>query len=365
MKFDRELIQDNSKTRTRHILSGDVHGNFAPQYLDFVEVMDLFITRGVNTPEFHKRKRSGELLPLTDFEQIRQNYSGGMSWSISHEGGSWQSCTWSPVHFSYPTVEDLHAHGEPYNTDYSVQAAAAKIYESGWDALTFIAELKQTLAMFRSIATRLIDKLRSGKLEDIWLEGRYGWRTLYFDIIEVSEMLSNLDCDRKRFMESAGITHEVRKAYNMPYVLGGAGTYSCSYVDDWSVGLRGTVVADVTPPKFRFNPITTAWELVRLSFVIDWVLNIGQALSALSFLLISHKHYSAGGIKVILQRSVSVGNFAPASGWTGSISGSAYAKYEWTRREPASVSLFPQYLVRLDFYKILDLLALIVQAIRK
>lgn len=365
--YTRQKEMDLSTTRQRSILSGNssIPVTYAPQVETFVDVKNYTITKGVDTPHYFKLKRQGKLLPLTLFDQEESKYTGSMTWSLSHSGGYWQSCDWSPVWHTLPSIAELHAHGVVYDTDYSVQAAAAKIYESGWDALTFIAELRQTLAMFTNLAQRFIAKLRSGKLEDIWLEGRYGWRTLYFDMVDVQDMLSNLDDERKRFRESCGMTFDEQRVHSQAYALGSAGDYDVVWTDTWRVGLRGTVVADVDPPKVQFNPLTTAWEIVRFSFIVDWFLNVGQALAALSFLLISHEYYAAGGIQVALTRETSVGNFRANADWTGAISGSSTATYIWTHREPTSVSLFPLTSVRLDAYKIVDLLALIVQAIRK
>jgi hypothetical protein len=228
-----------------------------------------------------------------------------------------------------------------------------------------MAELRQTVSMFRNFAKNLYKNASSGKLENIWLEGRYGWRTLLYDIEDINKMLQNVDTQRKRFKESVGTSIREQEIVTVGVSLGGAGSCEMTQTDEYYIGLRGTVVADITPPDFAFNPITTAWELKTLSFVTDWLINVGQYLEAMSFLTFSSAYYAAGGHEVIIYRMVEVASVTPATGWSLSVTGQAESVRSLTVRSPTQVSTNPLLQLRLDAYKVTDLVALTVQAIRR
>lgn len=359
--YDRYLSRNNDVTRTRVIKSK----NTADNVTELVWKIDNLVTQGVNIPNYHKLKKQGKLLPLTPFNQYRRQGESAMSWSVDYSNGVyWQTCDWSSVPLSIPGDADLHKWKEEYPTDYFVQAAAAKIYSQGWDALTFIAELHKVKSMFRNFITRLIDNLKKGKLENIWLEGRYGWRILVLDMIEINNVLANLDDKRKRYRERVGSTVTFSESNTVTTTLGGAGTYDITLNDQWTIGRRGTVVADISPPDFGFNPITTAWELITFSFVIDWIINVGQFLESLSFIALSDEHHAAGGLEVSLTRTSTVGNFKPNALWTGSISGNASHNVTWTNRSVAKVSVNPLLQWRIDGLKVFDLIALLLQLLK-
>jgi hypothetical protein len=249
------------------------------------------------------------------------------------------------------------------NSDYYVQAAAAKIYSQGWDALTFGAELSKTVVMFRSFLTRWASLARSGKLESLWLEGRYGWRPLVYDMKDINKAINNLNEGRKRYRDSVGsTTTKTWKQINTINAVYGVLTCTTTYTDTF--GIRGSIVADIEPPRIQFNPITTAWELMKLSFVVDWVLNIGQFLESLSFLALQREYYAAAGFQV--KRSyIQTSNFVPAVGCLGTWYTDSRGEATLTQRIPTSVSTIPLPKLRLGAFKVLDLVALFLQAVTR
>jgi len=247
--------------------------------------------------------------------------------------------------------------------DYYVQAVAAKIYSNGWDALTFTAELTKTVAMFRGFVGRVIRQASSPKgLASLWLEGRYGWRTLAYDLIDIDKAIRNLDDGRKRYRDRVG--GNTSQYLTTTHTNGAAwGTLTCTAHINRKIGVRGTIVADIEPPRFGFNPVTTAWELITLSFVIDWIVNVGQFLEAMSFLALSRAYVAAGGIMIeddITQTSsfAKAGNVSP-----GYWSLQTHAKATFIRRIPSAVDPIPLPKLRIGALKVGDLVALLVQKV--
>lgn len=327
---------------------------------------NLKTTQGADIPNFKRRLKLGELLPFTWFQQfdVWGQASGTYSTSSS-------SCTtnitpvWIPSE-DWPIyreeLEDEAAQRDPYPL---VQAVASKIYSDGHDTLTFLAELRQVVAMFRGIVPRIAELIRKGRLDNLWLEGRYGWRTLLYDIEDLNKAIISLNVNRKaRAKDRVGTGERWTSIHPIQYKSNNVGSWEVHIHDEWEASLRGSMVADFSPSRFQFNPITTAWELTRLSFVVDWIVNIGGYLEAMSFLTLSSEYAAAVGWKVTCKRTMEVENLSWNAGYTGSITGEAVCEASYTLRIPASVSKLPQFRLNLDWLKVTDLLALIYQALR-
>jgi hypothetical protein len=198
----------------------------------------------------------------------------------------------------------------------------------------------------------------------MWLEGRYGWRIFVYEMLDLHKALSSFDDSRERYRNSVGYSEATSSVEHESYSAS-SGTYKfdINYITDLSV--RGTVVLDIKPPKFRFNPIVTGWEVIPYSFVIDWLIGIGNWFETLSALALSTQSVAAGGIKYTVTKSWNMVDYIPASGWSGLQQCSGYVTYEYTRRVPTSIPKLPQIGSGLDALKVGDLIALLLAAIRK
>jgi hypothetical protein len=249
---------------------------------------------------------------------------------------------------------------------YYVQKAASTIYTSGWDAATFIAEITQQLRMLSRVGKKLANLSQGrkpGELFDLWLEGSYGWRTLMYDIRDLQPALSAAKDRRTRYRQTCGFT--TTGNWNESYMSGSDIVDEISNDISWTINMRGTVVADIDVPTFQFNPVTTAWEVTKLSFVIDWLLNVGQALEAASFLLAVKDYKACGGYKIdfnLTGSRVHVSHESYLSNVTSD--GTWNATATAICRVPMTVSASPHMKLRLDGYKVIDLLALIAQRLR-
>jgi len=253
------------------------------------------------------------------------------------------------------------------NQDYGyyVQAAAARIYSSGWDALTFGAELSKTVAMFRGMLSRwmaLVVRSLKGDpsgFARLWLEARYGWRTLFYDMQDIDKAIKNLNEGRKRFRETAGKWADPVVETTTYTNTAAWGTLTASVTSTMKIGTRGTVVADINPPQLMFNPLTTSWELMTFSFVIDWVINVGQFLESLSFLALQREYVAAGGVSITYD-AVQTSSYSPSSGFGGTWKLNSHYSASYVKRIPHSVSPIPMTKLRLDEYKVLDVVSIFV-----
>jgi hypothetical protein len=339
---------------------------------------------GVDIPNFHARKSAGELLPYTPYTKGTQEisnirgyleYEGQFSptntgWYFvirSNEGShpfmespdGTNLFTGDPINEANSAISERFGEQTPYSL---VQAAAAKAYSSGWDTLTFLAEFHHVLRMFKSILSNLSSLAKSpDNLRDAWLEGRYGWRVLVYDILDANEAIRKLSKKQsQRTKERTGTTLSWTNSYESLHENPFCYYNSRVITDKCSLGLRGRVISDFTPPAFQFNPVTTAWELVTLSFVIDWVWNVGQALNAMSFLVLSGEYSACWSLQYDKVRTYS-STFTPKSGWTINGLGSFTETTSIIHRHPCVVPKLPSINVRLDEFKVLDLIALLWQ----
>lgn len=352
-------------------------------------------TEGINLRNYHQRLAKGELLPFTWFRQVeisgehaikvlQWTRTSPAGWAIREPGNSTSKAI-AEIYWRIK-LSDLEKVHNVEPARYHLQRAAARVYSSGWDALTFAAELRKTIQMFRQLVRSLSFFLknlpdeplvtRGGRrikiplreLKDVpfnkWLEVRYGWRTLHYDMQDIANVIVGVDDKRKRYRETVGSTDSATVVTNYAYTLS-VGTVNLVSTDRKKSGYRGSIVADIEPPKFRINPATTAWELLTLSFVIDWFFDIGQWLESLSFLAIERQYYGAVGFHYELERELITQSCVPASGHTYSWYPYSMWTGSYTARDPSSVPLLPLAAIHLNAFKVVDLIALAVQRFKR
>lgn len=330
---------------------------------------DHRFTSGNTIDHFYKRLRRGDLLPMTAFSQYHTY--GSSSGVYTTKSGAY-TYSWSPkasISSAYMTRTNVMARQSemlPIDLRDYVQAAASKIESQGFDALTFAAEFGKLLQMFSGIASTLTSLLGKGDWERSWLQYRYGWRTLYYDIRSFAEAVNSLDTPRVRKRETSAqqYTWEDSSTFQLSWT---SATLTCLLNESIALSARGTVVADMYADlPLRMNPIATAWELVRFSFIIDWVLQVGQWLSAASFLLINRNYVAAGGLHFQYQRSVELLSAVPKSGWTVLSAGSTSQMTAIsTERIPQRVSLKLSHRLKLDAFKVVDLMLILKQLLSR
>lgn len=334
-----------------------------------VEELNSSMYVGYNTPYFHRRVKNGELIGHTPWKQlfIKGHSEGENSLDLDDGFTHYTKKNHVPSQ-DWMLTEDILASYLPANATSTnlAQEAAAKIYNSGHDTLTFLAEIAEIKHMYREVGEILLRgklPLKWRQLNSKWLSGRYGWRTFIYDMKDLNKAITNLNDIRKRVSEKARSisstsnieNYTVEKSYFF---------WECQKIDSIEVSLVGSVVADIETPKFQFNPLVTGWEIIPLSFVIDWFVSIGKSLAALSFLTLQTNYAASTGYRVTVSRFYShrLGEIKShvLDGFVDQV-GSCEGTLEC--RTPCHVPLIPHFSVRLNAAKIVDLVALILQRI--
>lgn len=334
---------------------------------------------GFNTPNFRNRISRGELIrptPWYQFDSKGEILAGVLDYKANYPPNSHD---WFSNQHGARIVPDTWVIGEPdmegyapYIYDQYVSQAANAIYAQGFDMLTFLAELPEVYRLFESI---LKGFLKTRGLQDrytaagrlyggscAYLGYRYGWGPLLRDCKSLAALLESLEERKvKRYVRTARGQTMTRYG-STGGVQGGCFFYRLNTTDDVKVSIHGFVAADVSIPSLQFNPIVTAWEKVPFSFLVDWIVNVGQTLGALSLLAVSEQYVAAKGFSVDLKRTTSLTLEAPNENFAG---GTMYRYTEaagtMTRREPCGIPLLPRFKFNVkDVRKIMDLLALFV-----
>lgn len=222
-----------------------------------------------------------------------------LRFSITDGGSFDEHGGWYPSSDYYPS---LGPNIPPLNESaiaFCVNAAIGESRSGSWDALTSAAEFSKTASMIGSLANRIFDagektaqlakrwRKSPGQtsidvFNQLWLEGRYGWRPLFGEIDNVAQAAAEAHYEKLRkeghsyyeedLSTGALVTHQHTSRADFHYHSSRVGkrTYRGFAL---SVGMIGHV---------DFKPIQTAWELTTLSFVVDRFIDIGGFLSAVA-----------------------------------------------------------------------------------
>lgn len=181
-----------------------------------------------------------------------------------------------------------------------VTDTAASLNEATLDLLTTLAELPETVKMvhdvlgfagnkvkaFRTAEKQLKRKLlRQGvprsELESadafasLWLQWRYGIMPVYYTLQDIKNVLKDkFAAEYVKESKTKNIDFDLEEGFK------GAATCvsSCWMKRRFDPNDKSAQFRRV----FGVNPFVTAWELTTLSFVVDWFINVGDAISALT-----------------------------------------------------------------------------------
>lgn len=191
--------------------------------------------------------------------------------------------------------------------------ALANANAHGWDAGTFMAELGKTIDMIRSFrdntfrrAHRITATFEKKKrfsttqaalaaFSQTWLEGRYGWRTLAYDLEDINVALIKLKALQHDFIratesETAKKDFLWRSPTAYAFTASLAGTQT-GWISRATIGISqtlerrtraGVMLQGIADGLAFVDPLVTGWEVVPFSFVVDWFTNIGDNVAAFS-----------------------------------------------------------------------------------
>jgi len=333
--------------------------------------------RGEDISEFNARVRRGDLLPYTQWYRWQSNglltddvldiYSSPDNGAnIYHSYRTGQASVFGDWRLS---PSDVEAYCPQWYGEY-LQQAVASIYNRGWDALTFIAELGDLYRMFSS----LVKGLRSAQfptgwrtIPNWWLQARYGWRPFFSDLESILGLLRHgLGNDMKRLSaKRCGVNQTTVSNSSFRDLGSPICDFAVTVKDVVIVQPTGSVIVDVVLPKIQFNVLQTAWEKIPFSFIVDWFIGFGDAIAAMSMLDLADKHYSAcKGYKCTVRRSLSVESWPKSQYISGSYTCHGNSVGSITRRIPCVITKIPLPRLNLNVSKIIDLVSIVLQRIK-
>lgn len=123
---------------------------------------------------------------------------------------------------------------------------------------------------------------------DTWLEYTYGWKPLLMDVYNSAEALANTLVERAYVVRTATAS---ARSEDRVSISSGVLSDEVRFLDKITTRNAVKFKVDFRIPNGSIsalhafglsNPLVVAWEIVPFSFVVDWFLPIGDAISALS-----------------------------------------------------------------------------------
>jgi hypothetical protein len=174
-----------------------------------------------------------------------------------------------------------------------------------FEGSTFLGELKDTIRLFRrplsairellerqAIAKRQYRRLGGREyaraIAGTWLETSFGILPLISEMQNFRDALKGMSNRpaaikvnaRREWKEPVGVV-SATTSFSTPYVFTFAGSTTARYIYE----VRGAVKAAATPVEYwGFDPasmVVAAWEVIPFSFLIDYLLPVGNTLEAI------------------------------------------------------------------------------------
>lgn len=178
-------------------------------------------------------------------------------------------------------------------------AAVAQGREAVWDTLTFLGEWKETQSMLANClhritniasrcayAARKVKKNPAKAFSKYWLEYRYGWLPAVMDAQSALKALAHVETDMhfgrgyqaiEFDNEEEVLIEDVDSITDFRFQRRISGSH---IVRGWSAV---SVSDGIASQRFGFDPVTTAYELMTFSFILDWFIQIGTWLASVSW----------------------------------------------------------------------------------
>lgn len=279
--------------------------------------------------------------------------------------------------------------------------AYSEVAKSDTLALVTLVELRKTVDMVTSVTGGLVSgikllaggstkkavlkalmgsKYKEPKAKDLkwsaktlsgkWLEVRYGWVPTLYDLEGTLAALNAIRYPRLTARGTSATEALVTSNHDQVWDPTNGHRLFYKFEKSWKVSVRAYVLYTVEEAWFKAHrlgllcPLTTVWELVPFSFVVDWFVNIGEWLDAIS---------PRPGVKYLCHGYTDQSEYtqtltctSTTSNAGGSVSGAVGQKNQYFSRKRSRVvtvdqPIRPQPRVRLNTKRAIDSIALLVQ----
>lgn len=273
----------------------------------------------VKTPNFKQRKKRGEII-MNDVLVERYSRDSSLSGYCKQGPYSYWANAYDVMEGDITGWVEEKVGFEPSITGDCSSIASiqltkcyAEMNQSAILSGEILSEISQTVSMLRrpmASSKTLLSKIsKSWKrskwrtardstkaLSDAWLEHRYGWKPIFYDaesIMKEANKKASGRLERKVVRSTGRTTSDKTKSFsNIPLVYigwGATGAVRTSQKGSGSAGVIYEVVNRtatqeldrIAGTRARDLP-ATIWEVLPYSFVVDWFVNVGDWLQAIS-----------------------------------------------------------------------------------
>lgn len=276
----------------------------------------------------------------------------------------------------------------------TVYKLRAKIKGEDWNLSTFLGELPEMLAYFEQTLNTVVKLYRSVKKGDFrdvrkirkngrktrrpgranrpigyeesqqmlasrWLEWRYAIQPLMYDLDGMLKAFANKAAIKPLWTRVvSGSQFQFYEKRSVTQSYGGVNAYR-----DHKMALRLGCYFRVNPDTQALkrlgllNPVATLWELFPLSFVVDWLIPVGEFLGSLDAMVGVQLLSSWESQTVITKMSYS-GSLKPKPGDEIKEPDESFKRYYYRNNAPDFSVSFPRFKLSLNSVRFLDGLAL-------
>jgi len=295
--------------------------------------------------------------------------------------GCWDESRWLSGGTTGIPLPDLVSYVDESTANAVLQRAAGKAYGSvGVDGLTFAVEFHRVRELFLQAGTTLMKwKMRDLKglrddIPNLYLAVQFGLKPFISDVLELSKAVQGLRDAELRMVKGVHAKTDEQLVETRPTVTVTT-TGALGYVDTFdevcttNVSYRSAVQALVKLGEIQLDPILTAYEMTRWTFLLDYFFTVGAALNTAHLKFYADEIASSYGYMVeqTIERSY-VRNFTGTDWITGTMNGSYIVQRELVVRVPAKADLQPRWQPNIDSWKVANMVALatsfVVQKLR-
>lgn len=311
-----------SRTRSRQIASqrikSTVYGRSGYEFvakdsLNKSKILLESITDEI-TPGYFKLLKEGKVLPVNPFTRTKETleFTLGGKLRADHTGnpgaytygldGNMCFASAGGCAGKFPTVPALPSFQGVTQGNLASIEAVANARREAWDVLTFAAEFRESVEMFRKLTGTLSKRVfaviahgpggKAKTFADQWMEYRYGYMPVVYDIEDMQAAIVSLNETVHR-LRGFGYTEDILSTSSTVGSGHGVISDTTSFWGGWlhKINKLTQVVRSYhasalielhTAASVSLDPVVTAYELIPYSWMLDWVFNVGSALTAFS-----------------------------------------------------------------------------------
>lgn len=370
------------------------------------------------TKDYFKLKYSNAILPVNNMlkQETSVTFSDGVTISENssyppyvtyYEMGGPGLVLGTLWRNKIPTAPSAFTGTGPSDAEVNEQviASVADARQLLFDGLTFVAELQKTAEMLKTTISRYTQRCltvekhariayRTAKRKglasssslsfaqvfaDTWMEKRYGWTPLAFDVRAVYQQVLELERLFHRVKGYAGsdIVTETEKLniasgqylYVEDFQLSGGYHWRTETAVGEEYRVRASSLIELsTAFRVTTDPLITLYEMIPYSWMCDWFLNIGDLLRTFSpFALGDLRSCSVVVDRIAYTR---VRTLSPQFGYSkwrcvSHTAATGAVEFKQTRRFASSPQAALSFRADINAYRALDLVALAIGRLRK